>query len=224
MNRNKKKPLKSKSIETLLSKRFRGFYPVVIDLETAGFDPKKNPILEIGAVYLSMNEDGELYPTEVFHHHILAFEGCVFDQEALEFTGIRPDNPFRFAVSEQEALEELFETLHEKIEAHGCERAVLVAHNAAFDQSFLKAATKRCRLNNDPFHSFTTFDTATLAGLAFGQTVLGRAVRAAGLHYDKEKAHSAQYDAEITADLFCYIVNLWKKAVFPESAYVTDKD
>ena len=192
-----------------LSKRFRGFYPVVLDLETAGFDCKKNPILELAAVFLEMDAEGLLYIEDRVHFHVNAFEGSILDPDSLAFTGIRPDNPFRFAVDEQEALETLFETLHEKIKRTKCERAVMVAHNATFDQSFLKAATARCKLKNDPFHRFTTFDTASLSGLAFGQTVLAKAVRAAGIEYDKDSAHSAKYDAEITAKLFCYIVNQW---------------
>jgi ribonuclease T len=194
-----------------LSKRFRGFYPVVIDLETAGFDPKKNPILELAAVFLKMDEAGLLQIEDRIHFHLNAFQGSVLDAESLEFTGIKPDNPFRFAVEEKEALETLFAKIHEKIKMTKCERAVIVAHNATFDQSFLKASTQRCQLKNDPFHRFTTFDTASLAALAFGQTVLAKAVKAAGIVYDKNSAHSAKYDAEITAALFCEIVNKWQQ-------------
>jgi ribonuclease T len=192
-----------------LSKRFRGFYPVVIDLETAGFDPKKNPILELAAVFLKIDAEGLLYIDERIHFHLNAFEGSILDPDSLEFTGIRPDNPFRFAIDEKEALDTLFKTIHQKIKATGCERAVMVAHNATFDQSFLKAATQRCKLKTDPFHRFTSFDTASLSALAFGQTVLAKAVKAAGIAYDKNSAHSAKYDAEITAELFCKIVNKW---------------
>jgi ribonuclease T len=192
-----------------LCKRFRGFYPVVIDLETGGLDPKKNPILEIAAVFLSMNTEGLLEITDHLHFHTQAFEGSILDAASLEITGIRPDNPFRFAINEKEALDELFDTIHQKIKLESCERAVMVAHNSTFDQSFLKTAAQRCKLNNDPFHRFTSFDTATLAALAFGQTVLAKAVRAAGIPYDKNSAHSAKYDAQITAELFCKIVNQW---------------
>lgn len=192
-----------------LAKRFRGFYPVVIDIETAGFDVKRNPLLEIAAVTLKINEDGLLVPQEAMYHHIIPFVGSILDASALEFTGIKPDNPFRFAITEHEALQQLFAKIREKIKLHGCQRAIMVAHNATFDQSFMQAAVKRCKLQTDPFHHFTTFDTATLRGLAFGQTVLARAVKMAGIDYDKNCAHSAKYDAEITAQLFCYIVNKW---------------
>lgn len=192
-----------------LAKRFRGFYPVVIDIETAGFDAKLNPLLEVAAVMLKMDEQGLLLPQETVHHHLIPFAGAILEQSALEFTGIRPDNPFRFAVTEQVAFEQLFEKIHEKIELYGCQRAVMVAHNATFDQTFLQAAVKRCKIQTNPFHHFTTFDTATLSGLIFGQTVLERAVKMAGIAYEKARAHSAKYDAEITAELFCYMVNKW---------------
>jgi ribonuclease T len=46
-----------------------------------------------------------------------------------------------------------------------------------------------------------------LGGIAFGQTVLMRATLAAGLEWDSSSAHSAAYDAERTADLFCIVCN-----------------
>ena len=49
-----------------------------------------------------------------------------------------------------------------------------------------------------------------MCGIAFGQTVLARAVKAAGFEFDEEAAHSAAYDAEITADVFCEIVNRFR--------------
>jgi ribonuclease T len=199
------------NLKKSIANRFRGFYPVVIDLETAGFDAKKNPILELAAVTLQIDEQGQWGLEETFHHHIIPFAGSTLDMAALEFTGIQPDNPFRFAISEEEALTQLFDLLDEKIKYHRCERAVMVAHNATFDQSFIQAAVKRCKLTHDPFHRFTTFDTATLCGLAFGQTVLAKAIKASGFEYDKELAHSAKYDAEMTAKVFCHIVNRWNQ-------------
>jgi ribonuclease T len=68
----------------------------------------------------------------------------------------------------------------------------------------------RSGIKRNPFHPFSSFDTATLCGVAYGQTVLSRAVKAAGLIWDEESAHSAAYDAEITADVFCDIVNRFK--------------
>src|SRR5690606_4949068 len=94
--------------------------------------------------------------------------------------------------------------------AFDCNRAVLVGHNAFFDHQFLYAAATRAQIKRNPFHPFSCFDTATLGGVALGQTVLARACHAAGISLCQKEAHSALYDAEKTADLFCHIVNRWK--------------
>lgn len=189
--------------------RFRGFLPVIIDVETAGFNAKKDALLELAAVTVDFNEAGLLAPNETWHYHIEPFKGANLCPKALAFTGIVPDHPFRFAITETQALTELFEHLAASLKASGCQRAILTGHNAAFDLGFLLAAIQRTGLTKSPFHSFSCFDTATLSALAFGQTVLAKSVRAAGIAFDPEKAHSALYDAEKTAELFCNIVNQW---------------
>ncbi|HFE38757.1 MAG TPA: hypothetical protein ENK06_10140, partial [Gammaproteobacteria bacterium] len=90
-----------------------------------------------------------------------------------------------------------------------CKRAILVGHNAFFDLGFINAAVERCKMKRNPFHPFSTFDTVSLCGLAYGQTVLARAAKAAGMDWNHNDAHSAIYDAEQTATLFCNVVNLW---------------
>lgn len=191
--------------------RFRGYYPVVVDVETAGFDPAKDALLEVSVVFLGVDPDGAWYPQETLSKHITPFPGANLDKKALEFTGIDPDHPFRkeIAESEQQALGEIFQAVKKLVKQGGCTRAILVGHNPAFDLSFINAAANRIGLKRNPFHPFSTFDTATLGGLAYGQTVLSRAVKAAGLDWEEEEAHSARYDAERTAELFCTIVNLW---------------
>ena len=191
--------------------RFRGYYPAVVDVETAGFNADKDALLEAAVVFLDVDTDGRWYPQETIAKHIQPFPGANLDKAALEFTGIDPDHPFRkeIAVSEKEALQEIFQATKRIMKQHGCKRAILVGHNPAFDLSFINAAANRCGLTRSPFHPFSTFDTATLGGLAYGQTVLSRAVQAAGLDWEEEQAHSARYDAERTAELFCNIVNLW---------------
>ena len=198
-------------VENLIAGRFRSYYPVVVDVETAGFDPVKDALLEVAVVFLEVNKDGMWSPLETISKHIQPFPGANLDQAALEFTGIDPDHPFRkeIAVSEKEALREIFQTVKRMMKQNGCTRAILVGHNPAFDLSFVNAAAGRSGLTRNPFHPFSTFDTATLGGLAYGQTVLSRAVKAAGLDWEEEEAHSALYDAERTAELFCSIVNLW---------------
>ena len=198
-------------VENLIAGRFRSYYPVVVDVETAGFDPVKDALLEVAVVFLEVNKDGMWSPMETISKHIQPFPGANLDQAALEFTGIDPDHPFRkeIAVSEKEALREIFQTVKRMMKQNGCTRAILVGHNPAFDLNFVNAAAGRSGLTRNPFHPFSTFDTATLGGLAYGQTVLSRAVKAAGLDWEEEEAHSALYDAERTAELFCSIVNLW---------------
>lgn len=193
-----------------LARRFRGFLPVVIDVETAGFNSKTDALLELAAVMLRMTEEGYFELQETHAFHIIPFAGANLDEAALAFTGIDPYHPFRFAVSEHDALTQLFASVRQELRNQGCSRAILVGHNPSFDLAFLKAAVHRTGLQRNPFHSFTTFDTATLGGLAFGQTVLARAVQAAGLEWDEKEAHSARYDAERTAQLFCTVLNQWQ--------------
>lgn len=197
---------------SLISRRFRGFLPVVVDVETAGFSPKSDALLEIAAVTLGMASDGHLEPLETIACHVKPFEGANLDPQALAFTGIDPYHPFRMAKPERDALQAIFQPIRRVIKATQCSRAILVGHNPSFDLAFLKAAVQRTEIKRNPFHIFSTFDTATLAGLAYGQTVLARAVQAAGLAWDEQQAHSAIYDAERTAELFCEIVNTWHTA------------
>ncbi|MFA5530235.1 MAG: ribonuclease T [Thiohalomonadaceae bacterium] len=192
-----------------IAQRFRGFLPVVVDVETAGFNAETDALLEIAAVTVTFNDEGQLVPDATFACHVEPFPGANLDPRALDFTGIDPYHPFRMAVSEREALERVFAPVRERVKRYGCTRAILVGHNPFFDLGFIKAAVHRTGNKKNPFHSFTTFDTATLAGLAFGQTVLARAAAACGIEWDHERAHSAIYDAERTAELFCSIVNRW---------------
>lgn len=194
-----------------VAKRFRGFLPVIVDVETAGFNAATDALLEIAAVTVTVNAEQRWRIDETFAQHVHPFAGANLDPASLEFTGIDPNHPFRkqIAVHEKEALSAIFKPIKQKMKAQGCNRAILVGHNASFDLAFLNAAVARNAIKSSPFHPFSTFDTATLAGLAYGQTVLSRAARAAGLAWDTEAAHSARYDAEQTALLFCEIVNRW---------------
>lgn len=182
----------------------------MVDVETGGFDPHTDALLEIAAVMLEMDDGGRLNTAAMHAYHITPFPGARIDPAALAVTGIDPHHPFRFAIPEREALEDLFGTVRNAVKTHGCSRAILVGHNPAFDLAFLKAAAGRVGAKRNPFHSFSTFDTATLAALAYGQTVLARAVQAAGLPWDNQYAHSARYDARRTAELFCSVVNRWQ--------------
>jgi ribonuclease T len=195
--------------ETAASRRFRGFLPVAVDVETGGFNARTDALLEIAVVVLQVDDAGRWHPAETHATHVQAFPGANIEPAALEFNGIDPDHPLRFALPELEALKKVLGPVREEVKAQGCTRAVLVGHNAFFDLGFLNAAVERTGYKRNPFHPFSSFDTATLAGLAYGQTVLARAAEAAGLGWDARDAHSAIYDAEQTAALFCGIVNLF---------------
>jgi len=195
--------------KSAMARRFRGFLPVAVDVETGGFNAEADALLEIAAVLFEVDEAGRWRSAETHACHVLPFEGANLDPASLEFTGIDPYHPFRFAVPEREALKRIFTPVRAALKASGCTRAVLVGHNPSFDLAFVNAAVRRTGLKRNPFHPFTTFDTATLGGLAYGQTVLSRAVEAAGLEWDTRDAHSAIYDAERTAALFCTVVNAW---------------
>ena len=190
-----------------LAHRFRGYFPVIIDVETAGFNANTDALLEIAAVTLHMDEEGMLHPDQTYHAHVTPFEGANLEPAALEFNGIDPNCALRGAIDEDEAMKELCKTIRKQQKAAECQRSVIVAHNATFDQSFVNAAIKRCNIKRTPFHPFVSFDTTTLSGLAVGQTVLVKACQAAGIAFDQKEAHSALYDAKKTAELFCYIVN-----------------
>jgi len=200
------------SSEHRICNRFRGFLPVIVDIETGGFNASTDAILEIAATIVRMDEDGQLAVHRTHAFHVKPFEGANLEQAALDFTGIDPYHPFREAVDEQEALTELFKVIRKEIKDRNCSRAILVGHNAHFDAGFVNAGVARCDIKRNPFHPFTFFDTATLAGLAFGQTVLAKACAEAGVSFDNAEAHSAAYDADRTAELFCDIVNRWKES------------
>ena len=192
-----------------MATRFRGFLPVVVDVETGGFDWNRHALLEIAAVPLDMDDEGKLILGKTACAHLEPAPGTEIDPKSLAVTGIQLDHPFRLAKPEKEGLEHVFAPVREAVKKHGCQRAILVGHNAHFDLNFVNAAVARSKHKRNPVHPFSVFDTVTMAGLAYGQTVLARAAQAAGLPWNAADAHSAVYDAEITAQLFCRIANQW---------------
>ncbi len=195
----------------LLKNRFRGYLPVIIDVETAGLNSQTDALLELAAITVKMDNDGYLVADKKCHYHIQPFEGANINPESLKFNGIDIDNPLRGAVAENIAIPEMFKMVRKAMKEQGCQRAVIVAHNAAFDQGFLQAAIKRINAKRDPFHPFAMFDTATLAGFMYGQTVLVKACQMANIEFDGKQAHSALYDTEKTTELFCTMVNKLKE-------------
>jgi len=204
-----------------MADRFRGFLPVVVDVETGGFNAKTDALLEIAAVLIEQQGDGELRLGETIRYHVKPFEGANMDPASLAVNGIDPDHPLRPAIDERDALQRVFREVRAAVREQHCSRAILVGHNAAFDLGFVNEAVARTQMKRNPFHPFSCFDTATLCGLAYGQTVLARAVKAAGLPWDETQAHSAAYDAEVTAAVFCDVVNRYKP-VFDDTIAAAD--
>lgn len=193
-----------------IAKRFRGFLPVVVDVETGGVNPRTDALLEIAAVFIVMDDEGSLYPSNTLACHVEPFPGANIEPTSIAVNGIDPYHPFRKAISEREALNIVFQRVRRAVRETGCTRAILVGHNAFFDLNFLNAAVTRNGIKRNPFHPFSSFDTVTLAGLAYGQTVLAQAANVAGIPWDNREAHSAAYDAQRTAELFCGVVNRWR--------------
>lgn len=193
-----------------MAARFRGFLPVVIDVETGGFNAQTDALLEIAAVLLRIEDTGELALGESYRYMVKPYPGLNLEPASLQVTGIDPYHPLRAAVEESVALRELFQYVRRELRVARCKRAILVGHNAFFDLSFVNAAVERNGIKRNPFHPFSSFDTATLGGVAFGQTVLRHAVTSAGFEWDEAQAHSALYDAVMTAKLFCAAVNRFR--------------
>ena len=189
--------------------RFRGYLPVVVDVETAGFNAKTDALLEVAMVIMDMDEKGMMTPGPSMSANLTPFEGANLEQSALEFTGIDPFDPKREAEDEPNALKSMFKSVRKAMKVKGCKRAILVGHNAHFDLGFINAAIERNDIKNSPFHPFSCFDTSTLAGLALGHTVLAKSCKLAGIDFDNKSAHSALYDTQKTAELFALIVNQW---------------
>ncbi|MFT6551059.1 MAG: ribonuclease T [Zhongshania marina] len=197
--------------KSMIAQRFRGFLPVVIDVETGGFNSQTDAVLEIAATFLRMDDSGQLEPDDTVSYNVEPFEGANLETAALEFTGIDPHNPLRQAQKEVTVMGELMKRIRQQVKANGCTRAVLVGHNAHFDLGFVLAAIERSNIKRNPFHPFSVMDTASLSGLAYGHTVLARACQLADIDFDNSEAHSAAYDAFKTAELFCQIVNRWQQ-------------
>ncbi|MFA9419679.1 MAG: ribonuclease T [Gammaproteobacteria bacterium] len=190
-----------------MSSRFRGYLPIVVDVETGGFNEQTDALLQIAAVIIDMDEDGQIFCAETISCHVTPFEGSRLDPASMQINGIDVDHPFRLALDEKQALPKIFKPVREALKRQACNKAILVGHNAHFDLKFINAAAQRSGIKRNPFHPFSNFDTVTLAGLVYGQTVLARSLKAAGFEWDTNEAHSAVYDAEMTASLFCKIVN-----------------
>ena len=193
-----------------MSKRFRGFYPVVIDVETGGFNPTEDALLDVGVIFLTTDHNGQIVKERTLSLPVTAEPGLNLHAASLNVNKINPKDPNRTSFKEDVVITTLFKELRESMKEHDCRRAVLVGHNAFFDHQFIFAAAERQKVKRNPLHPFSCLDTVTLSALACGHTVLAKACEIANISFDSSTAHTALYDAQKTAELFCYIVNRWQ--------------
>lgn len=196
-------------MSSLISRRFRKFLPVVVDVETSGFDARQHALLEIAAVLLNFNQQNQLIPVQTLHFHVQPFLGAKIDSASLKINGIDPFHPLRLAIPEEQLIKRFFDPIKQYQLENDCNRCILVGHNASFDLAFINELNKRIKYVDNPFHNFSVLDTVSFGALAFGQTVLARIAQAAGINYDHNQAHGARYDTELTAEIFCRIFNQW---------------
>src|SRR5690606_1545008 len=102
---------------TPMAARFRGYLPVVVDVETGGFNCATDALLEIAATTIGMDEGGFLYPEHSQYFHAESVTRANIAQAALDFTRIRLDHTLRMAVSEEHALTEIFRSLLKSLKA-----------------------------------------------------------------------------------------------------------
>ena len=86
-----------------LATRFRGYLPVVVDVETGGFDWNRCALLEIAVQPIDIDENGLLFPGDTTNAHVVPAPGLHIDPKSLEITGIKLDHPFRLAKEERPA-------------------------------------------------------------------------------------------------------------------------
>src|SRR5450432_3944190 len=126
-----------------MARRFRGFLPVVVDIETGGFNAARDALLQIAAVMIDLDENGRLHRTATHTFHVKPFEGANIEPASLAVTKIDPWHPLRPAIDERDALQRIFKEVRAAMKLAGCRRAILVGHNSWFDLSFLNAAVAR---------------------------------------------------------------------------------
>ena len=89
-------PVTSGKAKSPLAYRFRGFLPVVVDVETGGFDPIRDALLEVAFVFIDYDELQGWQRVATENYHIEPFKNSNIDPGALSFNKIDPNHPFRF--------------------------------------------------------------------------------------------------------------------------------
>ena len=167
---------------------------VVFDIETTGFSPVNNRIIEIGAVKVSEGKIVDRYSTFVNPEVPIPFE-------IERLTGITDDHVIDAPVIDI-ILPQFLEF---------CEGCVLVAHNATFDMSFIEENCRRLGYATD----FTYIDTVGIARVLLpGQAKHTLDAVAKTLGVSLENHHRAVDDAEATAHIFVkFIVMLQEQEI-----------
>lgn len=164
---------------------------VVFDLETTGFSPQKNKIIEIGAVKV---ENGVI--TDRFSTFVNPEVPIPFQIE--ELTSIRDD-----MVIDAPKIEEILPEFMEF-----CRGTVMVAHNAEFDMSFIGENCMRQTIPCD----YTVIDTVALARIllpSLNKFKLDTVAKALGISLDHH--HRAVDDAACTAEIFVKFIEMLKE-------------
>ena len=164
---------------------------VVFDIETTGFSPVTNRIIEIGAVKVDKGQIVDRFSVFVNPQVPIPFE-------IEKLTGINDS-----MVMEAETIESV---LPQFLDFVG--DAVLVAHNANFDVSFIKENAKRQQIPVD----FTYVDTVGIARMLLtGQSKYTLDAVAKTLKISLENHHRAVDDAECTAEIFMKFIEMLAK-------------
>ncbi|MCR5459276.1 MAG: PolC-type DNA polymerase III [Acetatifactor sp.] len=161
---------------------------VVFDIETTGFSPVSNKIIEIGAVKVSGGEIVDRFSTFVNPQVPIPFE-------IEQLTSIRDD-----MVMDSPVIEEILPRFLEFSE--GC---VMVAHNANFDMSFIMENCRRQGFSDD----FTFVDTVQISRALLkdqAKHTLDAICKTLGISL--ENHHRAVDDAEATAHIFVKFIKM----------------
>ena len=100
---------------SLLARRFRGFLPVVVDVETGGLNCATDALLEIAAVLIDVAPDGTLLRGATHSYHVKPFAGANIEAASLAVTGIDPFHPLRPALDEKDALTRIFKEVRDAV-------------------------------------------------------------------------------------------------------------
>lgn len=164
---------------------------VVFDIETTGFSPIKNKIIEIGAVKIKAGKEIDRFSTF-----------------------INPDVPIPFDIEKLTGIRDEMVITADRVETvlpkflEFCGNAVMVAHNASFDMSFIKHNAELQGRTQD----FTIIDTVSLARIllpSLNRYKLDTVAKALGVSL--ENHHRAVDDAAATAQIFIKFLTMLKE-------------